>query len=53
MRRTHLVVAVICLIGAAIALLLSLGSDDRELGLALAGILLANALVRYGLAQRS
>ena len=53
MRRRHLVVAAICAVGAAIALLLSLASEDRTLGLTLAGLLLANAALRYRLAQRS
>ena len=53
MRRRHLVVAAVCFVGAAIALLLSFASEDRTLGLALAGILFANAVVRYRLAQHS
>jgi len=53
MRRRHLAVAAICAVGAGIAVPLSLASDDRTLGLALAGILFANAVVRYQLARRS
>lgn len=53
MRRTHLMVSIGCAAAAAITLLLSLGSEDRTLGLTLAGILFANAVVRYRLSQRS
>jgi hypothetical protein len=53
MRRTHLLVAAVCAAASVVTLLLSLASEDRALGLALAGILFANALVRYRLAQRS
>ncbi len=52
MRRRHQVVAAVCLAGAAVAALLSLGGEDQRLGLALAGILFANAVVRYRLSQR-
>ena len=52
MRRSNLMVAGASAAAGALALLVTAGSGGNSLGYVLGGVLLANAFVRYQLAQR-